>query len=624
MAVSGSFSGSIQNGHYAIKVDWSASQDIANNRTTITCNLYFVNDWSINIGARTNTVTIAGTSYTLNSPAYTTTGTHHIGSCSKTITHNPDGTLGNVALSATFNIKATLSGTYYESINASGTAPIDTIARASVPSCITYPANTRDVGYFGDTIAIYMNRKSSAFTHKVYYNFGTLTKKPIASDVTNYTFWSIPLELINEIGPSAKSGWGGIVVETYADGGAKLVGSSSAEFVASVPDIDATKPTTTMNISPSDIGEWVETDYVQGRSQVIVEMTASTKFKAGIKSYNVTVDGKTTTLTTSSGSAAVTTQVLNNSGTFSVVSKSVDTRDISSKEKTSEITVIPYGKPFITHNSTYGNIVCGRYDEEKGTMADNGTSIKLIIGAKWYSLSNKENTAKVEVKCVSSNSDSGWIPIEATEQGGGPENNYISYYDINTVIPGVTVAVDKTYQVYIRCTDRFGAYNADSETPYRIPTEDVCFHLGRGGNKAAFGKYAERDKVVEVASDWDLMLKGGFVADFPIETGVSNGWNYKLWNSGELNLSALVKIDTFGDTRHIKKYLNLPIKPTEMPIVNVTIKDGTAAVFLQGAVTTYSYDLANNVLTLIVLKDTGGVTNGVDAYVSVDIKGKWK
>lgn len=576
MALSGSFSGSIKDGHYKVVVDWSAKQDITNNKTTITCKLYFVNDQSISIGARTNTVTIAGTSYSLSSPAYSTKDTHYIGSCSKTLDHNSDGSLGEVAMSAVFNIKATISGVYYESIKASGKAQIDTIPRASVPSCITTPNNTRSVGKFGDTILIYMNSKSSSFRHTVSYIFGNSQGVCIAEEtgkeatgIITSIRWKIPLDLMKQLGPSAKSGWGNIKVDTYSNGGSTLIGSSSVEFEASVPDIDATKPTVTMNISPSDLGEWVGTDYVQGKSQVIAEMTASAAlYGANIKSYNVTVDGKTTTLTTSSGSAVVTTQVLNNSGKFSVVGKSIDTRDIPSKEEPSEITVIPYGKPFITHNSKYGNIVCARYDEKNEIISDSGTSIKLIIGAKWYSLSNKQNTATVEVRCVSGGADSGWIPIPATEEGGGPENNYISYYDINTVVPGVTVAVDKTYKVYIKCTDRFGEYNSDSELPYKIPTEDVCFHLGRLGNKAAFGKYAEHEKTLEIAPGWDLMLKGGRVGDFPIESGTSGIWKYEKWASGKAECRATISSTQAysGNSLYCQIYKAYPFEFAELPI----------------------------------------------------------
>lgn len=45
MASSGSFSGSIRDGHYKLRVDWSQSKNTSANTSTITCKMYLVNDW---------------------------------------------------------------------------------------------------------------------------------------------------------------------------------------------------------------------------------------------------------------------------------------------------------------------------------------------------------------------------------------------------------------------------------------------------------------------------------------------------------------------------------------------------------------------------------------------------
>ena len=54
MALSGSFSGSINSGHYRLRVDWSASQDISGNKSTITANMYLERDYSLYISGRTD------------------------------------------------------------------------------------------------------------------------------------------------------------------------------------------------------------------------------------------------------------------------------------------------------------------------------------------------------------------------------------------------------------------------------------------------------------------------------------------------------------------------------------------------------------------------------------------
>ena len=52
LASSGSFSGSIRDGHYAVRVDWTQTKNVSENTSTITCRIYLVNDWSLSISSR--------------------------------------------------------------------------------------------------------------------------------------------------------------------------------------------------------------------------------------------------------------------------------------------------------------------------------------------------------------------------------------------------------------------------------------------------------------------------------------------------------------------------------------------------------------------------------------------
>lgn len=157
MASSGSFSGSIHSGHYVLRVDWTQTKNVSVNTSTITAKAYLVNDWSLSINARSdNKVTIDGTAQTYASPAISSTGTHLLGTVTQTVNHGSDGTK-SLAMSAVFYIRATLSGTYYESITASANITLDSIARAS-----TVSASNVEMGS-ATTIAI--SRASSSFTH---------------------------------------------------------------------------------------------------------------------------------------------------------------------------------------------------------------------------------------------------------------------------------------------------------------------------------------------------------------------------------------------------------------------------------------------------------------------------
>ena len=105
MASSGSFSGSIRDGHYKIRVDWSQTKNVSDNTSTITCKMYLVNDWSLSINSRsTNTTTIAGTKKTYTSPSISSTGTHLLGTVSHTVTHDSDGSK-SISMSSVFYIQ---------------------------------------------------------------------------------------------------------------------------------------------------------------------------------------------------------------------------------------------------------------------------------------------------------------------------------------------------------------------------------------------------------------------------------------------------------------------------------------------------------------------------------------
>lgn len=235
MALSGSFSGSIRRG-YSIRVDWTATQNYGANTSTITCKLYMINDYALYIGARTNSITIAGQKFTLSSGAINTTGSHYIGQAVKSITHNSDGSSPKVTISAVFNIAATLSGVYFENITASGTAVFNTIPRASQVSVngYTYPAT------IGDTVKINTNRKSSSFVHTLSFSYEGLSEE-IAKNITDFYNWTIPDKLYQQI-PNKRYGNSVITCKTYSGG--TLIGTSQTPLEIWA-DNDKYKPTIT-------------------------------------------------------------------------------------------------------------------------------------------------------------------------------------------------------------------------------------------------------------------------------------------------------------------------------------------------------------------------------------------
>lgn len=258
-----------------------------------------------------------------------------IASGTATIPHESDG---SKTLSASFSCayKWVASSAW----SASGTMSLTQIARASQPSCITYPATTENIGYMGDTIYIHTNRASASFTHTVRYVWGSKSGT-IATGVENNCQWTIPLDLATEI-TNQYSGWGSIYCDTYY--GSTFVGTKSVVFKASAPS--STSPTVSISLERPRTTTPAVTGYVQGVDQLKVTISATGKYGATITSYSSTVDG-----TTYSGST-YTTGILAKSGAIRVTATVTDSRGWKTTVS-KDITVQAYTAPAVTGVSSY-------------------------------------------------------------------------------------------------------------------------------------------------------------------------------------------------------------------------------------------------------------------------------
>lgn len=308
MASSGSFSGSIHSGHYVLRVDWTQTKNVSANTSTITAKAYLVNDWSLSINARSdNKVTIDGTAQTYASPAISSTGTHLLGTVTQTVNHGSDGTK-SLAMSAVFYIRATLSGTYYESITASANITLDSIARAS-----TVSASNVEMGS-ATTIAI--SRASSSFTHTLTYAFGSATGTIATKTTSTSVSWTPPLTLAGQI-PKAVTGTGTITCTTY--NGNTSIGSKTCTLTLTVPA--SVKPTITSLTAARVDGAVPSTwgIYVQTKSKATLTINgAAGSYGSTISSYSITGGGYTST------ASSFTTGFLNTSGTVTFTATDYD------------------------------------------------------------------------------------------------------------------------------------------------------------------------------------------------------------------------------------------------------------------------------------------------------------
>lgn len=474
MASSGSFSGSIRDGHYKLRVDWSQSKNVSANTSTVTCKLYLVNDWSLNISGRSdNTCTIDGSAQTFSSPAISSTGTHLLGTVSRAVNHASDGSK-SLAISAVFQIRATLSGTYYGTITASANITLDSIPRASSVS-----AGNMTMGTAGK---INISRASSSFTHTLTYSFGntsgTIATKTTATSVS----WTPSLSLANQI-PNATSGTCTITCTTY--NGNTNIGSKTCTLSLSVPA--SVKPTIS-SLTASRIDGDVPSAwgiYVQTKSKVKLTINgAAGSYGSTIKSYSITGGGY-------SGSAStLTTGFLNNSGTITFQATVTDSRGRVSAEATVSITVTAYSPPYFNSSLSQRCL-------SNGTLDDDGTYIHALVSFG-YSTCGGKNTLKTSVQYKQVSAEQ-W-----TDAGVTFASNTAFTYGKGQI------STETSYDVRYTLEDAFSTISIQEI----VSTAAVVMDFKSGGKGVAIGKVSETDNTFEVAENWDVKVYGMLLKEY--------------------------------------------------------------------------------------------------------------
>lgn len=470
MALSGSFSGSIMSGKYKLRVDWSATQNVGNNTSKVTCAFYLVqaSSWSLNISSRTdNEATINGTKSTWTSVAISNSGgkTTKLGSVtSGNITHNADGTK-SITLSAKFNIEATISGTYYSSITASTTVTLNTIPRATAPKLSASSVN------MGSAVTISLPRASSSFTHNLAYSFEGSSYTSIDTGVGASYSWTVP-DKASSI-PNATSGKMTVRCITYSGG--KAIGTKYAYLTAKVPT--SVVPTvSSVAVAEATAGLAAQFGvYVQNKSALSVTVTGAGAKGSTIKAYSTTVMGKTYT------SRTFTSGVLSTTGTVKLSTKVKDSRGRWSAAKTTNVTVVAYSKPKVQKLHAYRVNSSGAADEQ-------GTYLALDCQYSVASVSSK-NTASAVIEYRPYGSTS-WTQIVTR-----------TALSVNETIKptGMTFSVDNQYEVRITVTDWFDAVAAYTAT---LPSAEVIMDFLANGKGISFGQVAQSEGI---AFGWDIV-----------------------------------------------------------------------------------------------------------------------
>jgi hypothetical protein len=465
MAKSGSLNSSNYDGRY-IQFNWTATQSIVDNTSTISWTLKGAGGNNGYYHARNIKVTIDGS--TVYSQGQGTASNYIllydgtvVASGKKTLTHKADR-------SRTFTVTIE-AGIYVWAVNCTGstTFTLDTIPG---PSTFTVSNTSLDMG---TAVTFNINRAATAFTHKLTYSFEGKTGE-IGSNIATSKTWTIPLSLATAI-PNNTSGTATITLTTYQ--GSTVIGSKSLTMTLKVPtSVVPTISGVAITEATSDLSAKFGA-FVQNKSTLKVVITATGVQGSTIKSYSTEILGKTYIGDT------FTSNVLTVSGSIYVNVTVTDSRG-RTNTSTEIVEVLTYKDPKITA------FTVARCDSD-GTLNDDGEYVTVSIAFDIASIDDKNDKSYTVAYKVKDDAD-------FTTLIGG------SVYSLNTTyIPSVTFTGDNSYDFILTVTDYFKPVSHIGE----IPTAFTLVDYHSSGTGMGIGKVAEKSNTLEIALDVEFIGK---------------------------------------------------------------------------------------------------------------------
>lgn len=601
---------------WRLRLDWSITgQSIADNKSTLSLDLWVYD------GTGYSQNESSGEAYYIlqgekrwNPYNYSSTGWYKLGSKTITVSHNADGTK-SIALTAEWDCGFDSSYTPRH-LSLSETVTLPTIPRASTA--------TTSGSTLGKILTITIKRASSSFTHKLYYTCGSVKDKLIAENVgTSYSWNAPPLSLAQQA-PNAETVALTLTVKTY--NGSTYVGAWSTSVKLAVPS--TVVPSLSVAISdPTGVSNTYG-GYVQLRSKVKVDITASGVQGSSIKSYSIKV-GSIYAATSASG----TTDYLPDSGKLIVACAVTDSRGRTTT-KTQSITVLAYSKPAITA------ISAARCNAD-GTANRAGTYGKVTFSGAITSLSAK-NTAAYAVQYREVGA------VDWTTAGRPAAGNY-DPSDISAVF-----AADKSkrYEVRVVATD---AFESIGSTLRDLPAAYALYHLAKHLLSVGLGRLCDKANALQVGLDayfdrdvqidgvltlgdglsaplpvksggtgvatLDELRKALGIKDYIIEQGISGNWTYQkyasgyadLWWRGTVRPTSYTNVGSMVYTNIIS--LSMPFGVTGNVVITGT---GDNLHIL----TNVDWSYANKTVSFRLLR-AASMTLGAQ-IVALRVMGKWK
>lgn len=266
------------------------------------------------------------------------------------------------------------------------------------------------------------------------------------------------------------------------------------EISLNIPDIDATKPTATLTVSPENsLASPFNTLYIKGKTKVKANLASGAgKYGASIKTYSVSIGAI-------KGTPPLTSEYITSLADITVTGTVTDSRGFS-RTYTETIKVIDHSSPRILPVTGESEVRAARCNAS-GLLDDNGTYL-LIAAKRAYSKVEaagvQKNYCKIQYRYkVEGGSYSDWVDILSRTAAS---DEIIT----GALLEGV-LSTASTYRVQVRAIDDLGEAGT---TNIFISTEKVYMHEAASRNSLGIGKYAEDDNVVDIAEDITTIIRG--------------------------------------------------------------------------------------------------------------------
>ena len=439
-----------------IRVEWSSSQSVANNTSTIYWTVKSAGgygSWYVMTGPVT--VNIAGVTVFNRSDRFQMWVGATLGSGSFTLTHNTDGTKSLTAWAEAAVYAYAISSTRY-----GYSIDLPTIPRAS---SISASGNT-----MGSPLTISISKASPSFTHTIYWQFGSRSGYCATNTSSSSITWTPPLDLANQI-PNSEYGTG--TLKCITCNGGTNVGEKSINFTLYVPN--SIVPSITgfnSGIYYTDLPEC--NLYIKNHSKVKWDVSASSSYGATIQ--KCVINGQNLSYTSNSHSSVYTaiSDFLTSAGEQTYTATVTDSRGRTATTS-GKIYISNYDKPRILSATSFRS-------DASGSLNGGGSCVTHKLNVSFYSLNNTNN---ILIKAYSKKTSGGNFSNPVIIKNDA--SNTVSY---TYTYPANTFALDTTYDFQIIIQDKIGQ---SSSVITHIGTKNIPLNISKDNKSVAIGGFAQ-------------------------------------------------------------------------------------------------------------------------------------